>query len=216
MLRSGRIVAAFLIFLSAYSAIFASWPFWRAAGLQLMWQVGNEHLSRFGEAGRVHFGVFRAAPEDSAASRGERQADWRDTTAVLGNAAVGRAAPIHMSLRNLVFAPAAVMIALLLATPGTLLRRVVLGLLGVSLAGALGALRVWIALIEGFSGPHELAVYRFSDCTRTLIVVAHNSIVQPPASIFVLPLFVWLLIAFRLGDWVRTPAAPSAKRPVSP
>ncbi|TWT44168.1 hypothetical protein RAS1_05760 [Phycisphaerae bacterium RAS1] len=217
MLRTRRILLAFLVFLAAYGVLVASWPLWRNTGLRFLWQLGNQHMSRFGDAGRVHFGPYGETPRmvAIAATRPADSDDWRDTTVVLSNARLGQGAPKHMSLRNLVYAPMAVALALVFATPGDLLRRVILMLVSVGIAGGVGIARVWLALIEEFSRPHELAAYSFGAPLRTLIVVAHNALVQPPASIFVLPLFIWLLTAFRLRDWVRADESQS-RQPLRP
>ena len=165
--------------LDAYRACF------RAGGNVLFHSVG-------GSAGSV---LFKPIPSGDHA---------RDTTLVLiKRRPYDARAELDIKSVYTGYRPTAFLIALVIATPIPWSRRwraLVWGLVWIS---AFVAFRMWLRLLDVFSDGNALAIYSFSPLWKSLLQTLVKIIVEQPETHYMAPAFIWILVAFRGGEWKR-------------
>ena len=127
----------------------------------------------------------------------------RDTVMVLENRRVpGAVGFLRTSSRYLGYVPAAVLIALVSATPVRWTRRLRALLWGLLLVHAFILARVTLPLLKLF-GDEEKQYALFSLSPFWMKMLAHLDAVfhQDPTVSFVLPTFIWFMLLFRPSQW---------------
>ena len=71
--------------------------------------------------------------------------------------------------------------------------------------------RMWFALLRGFSLDQPCALYHPSPFWKAILTHAHNYITISPTSSFVVPALIWMLVSFRRDDWVSIAGRSSGK-----
>jgi hypothetical protein len=99
------------------------------------------------------------------------------------------------------YLPTISVVALVLATPLPWKRRRRALLAGVALVSLFVALRIAIPVVRDFSKPDALQVYHPGAFGRWLLGIADRALLGAPASFFVVPILIWVLVAFRRRDW---------------
>lgn len=111
------------------------------------------------------------------------------------------------------YLPMVSLVAFVLASPISWKRRRRALLWGLVLVTAFVALRMAIPIRENFSNPDALQVHHPGAFGRWALGIADRALVSAPASWFVVPLLIWILVAFRRQDWElvsEASRAPSA------
>lgn len=99
------------------------------------------------------------------------------------------------------YMPMVSLVAFVLASPISWKRRRRALLLGLALVSAFVAVRMAIPILRDFSNPDALQVFHPGTFTRRLLEIAERALLRAPASFFVVPIFLWILVAFRREDW---------------
>ena len=99
------------------------------------------------------------------------------------------------------YMPTVCLVAFVLASPIPWKRRRRALLLGLLLVHVFVALRMGIPIVREFSQENALQVYHLGGFRRWLLGVANRAFLSAPASFFVVPTFLWILVAFRGTDW---------------
>jgi len=150
--------------------------------------AGNAIFYSFGGDGSVYFEPLSRADH------------VRDTRLRLVNRRTGNSGSMDFKCVYTGYRPTAFLIALVLATPIPWSRRgwaLIWGLLGVSL---FVAVRVWLRLLDAFSNGDVLALYTFSSFAKAALGNLIKVLVRSPEMSYIIPAFIWILVAFRRGD----------------
>lgn len=99
------------------------------------------------------------------------------------------------------YMPIVSLVAFVLASPIPWRRRRRALLLGLALVSLFVALRMALPIWRDFSNADALQVYHPGAFVRWSRDVAERAFLSAPASFFVVPIFVWVLVAFRREDW---------------
>ena len=197
LLRNKSLGGFVIRFLIIYGLLMAPWPGLRRAYAAVFRAGGNLVFGSLGPDVRVRF-----RPPD----RSERAAD---TEIVLtkreGQALATRRVPTKA--RHLGYTPTAILVALTLSTP-SLWRRKWRGLLwGLLAVYGFVALRVGLLLMHTLSEDPALRVFTLGPLAEKLLERAIPALVRAPASSYVAPILIWVLVSFRTSDWDMLPAA---------
>lgn len=153
---------------------------------------GNLLFCRFGSAGAVSFEPLESAGRSF------------DTQLVLSIRRPPFArGELDMTSTSMGYRPTAFLVALVLATPipwSRRLRALAWGLVGIT---AFVALRLELRLLDAFSDNNALALYAPAPFWKATLKALVLILVKAPMSHYMIPTFVWALVAFRRGDWVQ-------------
>ncbi len=105
------------------------------------------------------------------------------------------------SSRHVGYMPAAVFLALVLATPVRWKRRVMALILGLVLVHVFVAARLAMILVHKFHGDDSYCLFHWDSPWDTVLEVAFRLTAVVPASIYVVPLIIWIAVTFRREDW---------------
>ncbi|MEE9295748.1 MAG: hypothetical protein V3W34_12405 [Phycisphaerae bacterium] len=105
------------------------------------------------------------------------------------------------SSRHLGYMPAAVLIALVLASPVRWRRRLWALLWGLVLVHAFVVVRFAFILLSIFHGDQPYALFRWDPPWDRVLEEAFIIIAEVPATIYVVPLLIWIAVTFRRKDW---------------
>lgn len=179
-----RCMLYYLILVAGWSGLMEGY---RAAFLA----GGNLLFCRFGSAGAVSFEPLESAGRTF------------DTQLVLSLLRPPFArGELDMASDYTGYRPTVFLIALVLATPipwSRRLRALAWGLLGIT---AFVALRLELRLLDAFSDDNALALYAPSPFWKATLNALVLILVKAPMGHYMIPTFVWALVAFRRGDWV--------------
>ncbi|NOX57701.1 MAG: hypothetical protein GXP29_02430 [Planctomycetes bacterium] len=183
-----------------YVLLMLPWPGLASAYGACFRITGNIIFNSFGDGGAVKF-----AP--SIQNSQEQGTEQRDALVLIRKIG-GSGVRAHASSRYMGYLSAALVTALVLATP--LRRRRKLWALGggLLLVHCFVALRValWLINIDRKAG---LTLFSFGDWSRTVVAYAGHILVTIPETKFVVPVAVWALVCFRREDF--TAAAQTNK-----
>jgi hypothetical protein len=189
------ILRFFLGFMVLYALVLTPalipWPGFRSAYRAFYCWMGNMVFGSIGETGSVRFAPWETPQGDL------------DTTLVLTNTKPPAAvAEIHKKSVILGYYPTASFVALVLATPipwrWRRCRALLWGLVWVNL---FVLVRTGIEIVQLFSGQDALNIFDLGRFGRAALDQAHAALVGAPASFFVVPIFIWILVTFRRTDW---------------
>lgn len=199
-----RLSVFFLACSLIYALLIIPWPglfdgyraFFRAGG--------NVLFHSFGSGGSVSFKPIAAVDHSN------------DTTMVLIKKKPFVRAELDIKTGYMGYRPTAFLVALVLATPIPWSRRwraLLWGLLWVNL---FVAFRVWLKLLDTYSDPNPLALYTFAAHWKSVLKAFVAVIIKAPETHYMAPAFIWVLVAFRRGEW-RTAfglqPAPATSKP---
>ncbi len=104
---------------------------------------------------------------------------------------------------NRCYAPMCLLISLVLVSPVPWRRR------SMALLMALVLFHVWLtfgfswAIVDKFSNDDVFALYSFSPFVKKAVSFVSMTLTQSTFTQFVVPVFIWVLVTFRRGDWGR-------------
>lgn len=185
-----RISCFFCICAFVYALLVSPWP-----GVQSTYQAcfqagGNFLFGTLGEGGAVKF-----APHPKARGTSDTRVALHKRRPPQVKAELG------MSSIRIGGWPTAFVIALTVATPIPWRRRrlaLALGLIGVQM---FIAFRVGLFLVDTFSNGDMLAIYSFPAWFKFVVHSAALILFQSPAMHYIGPLFIWLAVTFKRGDF---------------
>jgi len=184
-----RRIAAFALRVGLIWAAFAAaWPLLAPVYRPLYCTMANLAF-RNGEA-RAEFSVTRAP-------QGDHDVDILLTR----RSQSGVEGEVQHSSRLSGYLPMITLVAFVLASPISWSRRRKALLVGLLFVGLYVLLRIWVPIWRDFSNPNALQVYDPGGFGRWLMGVLQRSVVDAPASWFVVPIFIWVGVAFRRTDW---------------
>lgn len=119
--------------------------------------------------------------------------------------------------RYLGYAATSMLFALLLASPVSWGRRGRALIWGVILVHLWIAFSLWLMIVHGYSGDNTLAIYDFGSTVKRTLSFATFLATESTAPRYLVPVFLWITVTFRKGDWeaiFKTPmrASNSASR----
>jgi hypothetical protein len=97
----------------------------------------------------------------------------------------------------------AFLVALVLATPVPWPRRLLALAVGLGLVSAFVTFRVYLQLVDGFSPPSPIAAYSFGPFWKKCIIVLIKVLSMSPVTMYIAPVFIWILVTFRREDVAR-------------
>ncbi|MGE3180912.1 MAG: hypothetical protein AB7N71_04720 [Phycisphaerae bacterium] len=124
-----------------------------------------------------------------------------DLAVSLTNSQSGSAAVLAMDSDHHLFLPFAALAALCAATPGRILRRLLLFVASLALLIGFLWLSIWVLFAVTLSTPPVSA----GNWPGWAVKVGETFLrawMDPPASRYVIPLLIWLIVAFRVRDWI--------------
>ncbi len=179
----------FLRLLLIYAGLMLCWPVVGAGYAAFFRGFGDTLFSRFGEYGRVDFQIN---PKQGGSDL--------DTRVRLTNRRNGASGGIFYPSRH-GYAATALTLAFILSTPIGWRRRAVAAVWGLLLVHGFIALRLWIGLLDVFSGPTELATREYGPFARAAIDLTLRIFTVSPEATYVVPLFIWIVVCLRAHDF---------------
>ena len=200
-----KTVAAFFIkVIILYALLMIPWPGVREGYGYVYRACGNKFFRTFGSTGRVYFAPISPAPKGK---------DAKDTSVTLENIqARGARGTMDMNSRLMGYLPTVFAAALILATPVPWKRQLWALLWGVLLMSAFAGLELALRLIDAFSDKNVLAVFSLGPAAKTMVVILLKVLGMSPVTAYIAPIFVWVLVTFRRGDWAKLLASPTSPR----
>lgn len=198
MLRTKRVIMFVGGVLVLFVVLSLPWPGVRSAYMAAFRSAANalikEHV--FGRGGRAGF----LPPEDGDDASAQGSSPWH-ARVLVANMNTGTGKRIELSIRNHGYVPMAALLALVALTPLPWWRRLLSLVAGLAILHVLIFVRMLLPIIATLAEPGPQAPYDLSDITRSVLEWALNVYVHPPGNSYILPLIVWVLVAFRLRDW---------------
>lgn len=175
-----------------YAILIAPWPGVREAYGAVFRSVAGVAFRSFGSDGRVEF-----KPAPAAGS----EIDTR--ILLLNRSAPGVVTTITGSSTLWGYFPTAFVVALVLASPVPWRRRFKALGWGLLLITLLVGLRLLLVIATVYNGGEPPALYNLSPFWGGVLSDVKVNLVDAPASHFVIPVFVWILVAIRRQDVER-------------
>ena len=110
------------------------------------------------------------------------------------------------------YLPAAFAASLVLATPIPWRRRLAAIVWAMALMITFVGFQLTLELVDAFSNPGVLNQFELGLWTKRLLGVFLKVVVKSPVSAYIAPIFVWILVTFRRGDWAKLLASPTSPR----
>jgi hypothetical protein len=204
--RLARRIGGFALrFALAYGLLVLAWPLLRPVFRPCYCALGN-----------LLFGDGLLGGEASAHFRPLELSGQGDVELDIGLVLTKRGPPpvtarMENNSRLVGYMPMVSLVAFVLASPIPWKRRRRALLIGLALVSAFVAVRMAIPILRDFSNPDALQVFRPGASARRLLEIAERALLRAPASFFVVPIFLWILVAFRREDWeiVAEPEPPA-------
>ena len=183
----------FLKVLLAYVAFVALWEAtpvreWYPAGFQACGSTVFRAFT-FGDYGKVWM-----QPRDNPT------AIW-DSELRFENLKTGSRGTLPFGSHAWGYATTIMVLSLILATPVPWRRRLPAVLTGLVMVHAWIGFEIWLAVINTFSQPSELAVYRLNAPIRTSLAFITEMVTKSTVTRYSVATVIWALAAFRSGDW---------------
>lgn len=140
-----------------------------------------------------------------------------DTTVEFGNLRVpGARGAFEIDTRNMGYLATAFLISLILATPIPWSRRLIGLLIGLALISVFAAFRLYLQLVDVYSQSNPLSVYTLSPFWQKGLLILKKVLSMTPVTMYIAPVFVWILVCFRRSDLARfVRPTPSVSPPVA-
>lgn len=174
-----------------YSLLMIPWPGLTQAYHSLYCKAGNAMFYRFGDSCRVTFSPL------------EQRTSGKDTELLLDirHPKRGRAGgKLKIDAMYLGYKPTIFLMALILATPIPWSRRWRSLVWGLVMVNAFIAFRVWIQLMATLSNPKALSLYELPTWVYAILSGTARVLLQSPATSYIVPVFIWGLVAIRFDD----------------
>ncbi|MFQ5458959.1 MAG: hypothetical protein ACE5FC_11000, partial [Myxococcota bacterium] len=206
-----KLAKFFLASLVVYAVLMAPWPGLQRGYAAVFRAAGNVCLSRFWfwPQSSVRFMDIRSIrPGDLAPGAPEfAPTAEMDTLMELRTRGTPQVGYLRTSSRYVGYSPMVLMVALLVATPLPWPRRARALLWGMLLIHAFIALRVTLTLTaNGFAADKAYALFHPGRFVTGLLTRTETILSDDPAASYVIPVFIWLLVAFRPRLWNWTTA----------
>jgi hypothetical protein len=185
------IVGFFVLFLVFYGLLLLPWPGLRQAYAACFRAGGTLLFGSFGAPGAVRF-LPAATP-----------ATGLDTDVVLINPRNGVSGRTQHDSRHMGYLPTAMLVSLVLATPAPWRRKGRALLWGLVAVNAYVALRIGLVLVRDLSNDDPLRLFTLGPWAHQALAWAVRAVVMSPGSYFAFPVFIWILVTFRRGEWRR-------------
>lgn len=157
--------------------------------------------------------------------QGDRQHDLRIQLVNIPKGLAGRKDFLgqrRTSSRHLAYMPAVTLIALVLATPIPWRRKPAALLIGLTLIAVFVVVRLAVVLIDGFRGDEPHCLFQLQPLWAGLFDLGARIVAVEPATTYLAPLLIWLVVTVRREDlttWLGLPspeptasAAPRSSR----
>ena len=189
------VAAFFLKVILFYALLMIPWPGVREGYGYVFRACGNTFFRSFGSTGRVYFAPISPVPAGK---------DAKDTSVTLENIQTrGARGTMDMNSRLMGYLPTAFAAALILATPVPWSRRLWAVLWGVLLMSGFAGFELALRLLDAFSDKNVLAVFSLGPVGKASVVILMKVLAMSPVSAYIAPIFVWILVTFRRGDWAK-------------
>ena len=195
------VAAFFLKVILFYALLVIPWPGVKEGYGYVFRAGGNTFFRSFGSAGRVYFHPITDQPVGK---------DAKDTAAKLENIKSGARGTMDMNSRLMGYLPTAFAAALILATPVPWSRRLWALLWGVLLMSGFAGFELALRLLDAFSDKNVLAVFSLGPVGKASVVILMKVLAMSPVSAYIAPIFVWILVTFRRGDWAMLLGLPTS------
>ena len=205
MLPLKRISWFFVCSVFVYALLVAPWHGAQDAYETFFQAGGNLLFGTIGEHGAAEF-----APRTSKRGSGDTLVTVRKRRPPYP------AMDLNISSVQVGYRPTVFLIALALATPIPWSRRwkaLVVGLLAVQV---FIAFRVWLFLTDLLSNENIMAIYSLSPWVKSILRGVSLVLFRSPAMHYIGPLFIWLGVTFRRGDFEMLMGRAPADQPVKP
>ncbi len=162
--------------------------------------IGDWYASAFRSAGTSVFKDFGPSGIVLFQAQAEPTVLW-DSDIVLGNHDTKKALPMSLGTRYRGYAPTSVLLSLIFASPLPWKRRLP------AVAAALILLHLWIGfglwlqIMAGYCGPSEIRMYELSPFVDKTLSYVSFVVSTSTVSQYAIPVFFWILVTFRRGDW---------------
>ncbi len=180
-----RIAGFVLRFALAYGALVLAWPLLAPAYRPLYCFQGNL--------------LFQGDARAQFQARGEDELDIQ--IRLTSPKRPGSQGVMRNDSRYVGYLPTISLIALILATPIPWKRRRKALLAGLLLVSVFVSLRMALPVVREFSKESALQIYELGGFGTWVLGVAQRSLLRAPASWFVVPILIWIVVAFRRQDW---------------
>ncbi|MEK7730554.1 MAG: hypothetical protein AAB363_01730, partial [Planctomycetota bacterium] len=188
-----------------YALLMVPWPGIQQGYASLFCYAGNLAFHVFGSAGRTRFRVLDPPPANQNA------VDWEIKLENIRTRAGGTFEQ-DRSTRKMGYLPAAFTASLVLATPIPWRRRLAAVVWAMALMTAFVGLQLTLELVDAFSNPGVLNQFELGLWTKRLLGVLLMVVVKSPVTAYIAPIFVWILVTFRRGDWAKLLESPTFPR----
>lgn len=200
-----RIAAFFLKVILIYALLMIPWPGVQQGYASLFCYAGNLAFHVFGSAGRTRFRVLDPPPANKNA------VDWEIKLENIRTRA-GGTFDQDRSTRKMGYLPAAFTASLVLATPIPWRRRLAAIAWAMALITAFVGLQLTLRLVDAFSNPDVFNQFELGLWTKRVLSILLKVVVMSPVTAFIAPIFVWVLVTFRRGDWAKLLESPPSPR----
>jgi len=199
------VAAFFFKVILFYALLMIPWPGVQQGYASLFCDAGNLAFRSFGSIGRTRFRVVDPPPANKNA------VDFEIKLENIRTHAGGTFEP-DRNTRKMGYLPAAFTVSLVLATPISWRRRLTAIVWAMALITAFVGLQLTIRLVEAFSDPNVLNQFELGLWTKRLLGILLKVVVTSPVTAYIAPIFVWILVTFRRGDWAKLLASPVSPR----
>jgi hypothetical protein len=199
------VAAFFFKIMLFYALLMIPWPGVQQGYASLFCDAGNLAFRSFGSVGRTRFRVLDPPPANKNAVDFEIKLENIRTRA-------GGTFEQDRSTRKMGYLPAAFTASLVLATPIPWRRRLAAIAWAMALMIAFVGLQLTLRLVDAFSDPGVLNQFELALWTKQLLGVLLKVVVMSPVSAYIAPIFVWILVTFRRGDWAKLLVSPTSPR----
>lgn len=192
-----------------YALLIVPWPGVQRGYNAFVHAVGNTFLGEFGARGRVHFQPIGPG------------FPMQDTQIQMRNVARGSEQRIAYNIRYTGYVPTVLLVSLIVSTPLPWRRRRRTLLWGLLFVQLFVLLRIALLIAFEFRMGTPVGMYHFSPFWHTTMVILVEAISASPVTSCIVPVVIWVLVAFRredLAQWFGTGKASSAtvSKPVKP
>lgn len=172
--------------------------------------VRNGYQVLFINAGKTLFTNFGSQGLVEIEKRLPHHQGDNDCLVLLGRRAIltGGEVPIHTG--RVGYVPNAVLTALVLATPVPWSRRLIALFLGLVAINSFIVLRMVLLLLYWFSRPVPFRLFEPAPFWNSVLSGAYEYFFVAPTCSFLIPMLIWMLVAFRTQDFA--PARPACVR----
>ncbi len=208
---SGLAVGCFLRLFVIFVLLYCPWPGLDRAYLACFRAAGNVLFGSIGEVGVVEFVAEFPRQYERFAPPAPPE-NW-PVRLILKNRKTAKEKLQVYSARHGYLA-AALTASLILATPIPWRRRCKVLIFGLILANGFAALRIYLGLLNEFSGDNPIAQFHPGPIWRSALELSVRMLTVSPEFTFVIPVFIWIAVTIRrrdLNDWRRTLSGGAGK-----